>query len=135
MVARGHGHCSPACAPATLRGKGCCASRALIGVGRALCRLAQDGLWYVCDFEQEQTLPDGTFVLRWQLHWVTGWDGPAGEYRASSADNNGPNLAVYRGRIDGDRLVYASLEESLPRIRLTWILQGPDHATWRNEFT
>ena len=105
------------------------------GAGRAVCRLIQDGLWYACDFEQDQLLGDGTFVLRWQLHWVTGWDRMAGEYRASSADNNGPNLAIYRGRIEGDRLVYESLQEGLPRIRLTWTLTDPDHATWRNEFT
>lgn len=105
------------------------------GVGRADCRLIQDGLWYACEFEQDQRLADGTFVLTWQLHWVAGWDAGAGEYRASSADNNGPNLAVYRGRIDGNRLVYESLNESLPRIRLTWTLIGDDHATWRNEYT
>lgn len=105
------------------------------GTGRAVCRLIQDGLWYACDFEQDQRLGDGTLLLTWQLHWVTGWDRTAGEYRASSADNNGPNLAIYRGRIDGDRLVYESLQESLPRIRLTWILTDPDQATWRNEFT
>ena len=62
-------------------------------------------------------------------------DRSAGEYRASSADNNGPNLAAYCGRIDGDRLVYESLQEGLPRIRLTWILKDDTHATWRNEFT
>ena len=107
----------------------------MLGDGHAACRLAQDGLWYVCDFEQEQRLVDGTFVLRWQLHWVTGWDAAAGEYRASSADNNGPNLALYRGRIEGDRLVYESLQEGLPRIRLTWVLDGADSATWRNEYT
>jgi hypothetical protein len=105
------------------------------GVGRADCRLVQDGLWYACDFAQEQRLVDGTFVLRWQLHWVAGWDAGANEYRASSADNNGPNLALYRGRIDGDRLVYESLQDGFPRIRLTWILRDPDHCTWRNEFT
>jgi hypothetical protein len=107
----------------------------MTGVGRATCRRSQDGLWFVCDFEQEQRLTDGTFVLRWQLHWVTGWDGPHGEYRASSADNNGPNLAIYRGRIGADRLVYESLDEAFPRIRLTWILDDPDHARWRNEYT
>src|SRR5512141_318604 len=74
------------------------------GTGRAVCRLIQDGLWFDCDFEQDQRLADGTFVLRWQLHWVAGWDRMAGEYRASSADNNGPSLAIYRGRIDGERL-------------------------------
>ncbi len=90
------------------------------GTGRAACRLIQDGLWFDCDFEQDQFLADGTFVLTWRLHWVTGWDRTAGEYRASSADNNGPNLAIYRGRIEGDRLIYESLQEGLPRIRLTW---------------
>jgi Protein of unknown function (DUF1579) len=105
------------------------------GVGRAKCRPIQEGLWYACDFEQEQRLSDGSFVLRWKLHWVTGWDARAGEYRASSADNNGPNLAIYRGRVEGDRLVYESLQETLPRLRLTWILTDPDHCTWRNEFT
>ncbi|HSW41881.1 MAG TPA: DUF1579 family protein [Patescibacteria group bacterium] len=110
-------------------------SPAMSGDGQAVCRLIQDGLWYDCDFEQVQLLSDGTFVLRWQLHWVAGWDRLAGEYRASSADNNGPSLAIYRGRIDGERLVYESISDALPRIRLTWILMDPHHATWRNEFT
>ena len=107
----------------------------MTGIGRARCRLIEDGLWYAGDFEQEQRLADGTFVLRWKLHWVTGWDAGAGEYRASSADNNGPNLAIYRGRLEGHRLVYESLQDALPRIRLTWILLDTDHCTWRNEYT
>ena len=105
------------------------------GIGRATCRLIQDGLWWACDFEQDQRLTDGTFVLRWQLHWVTGWDARAGEYRASSADNNGPNLGIFRGRLEGNRLVYESLSDALPRIRLTWILDDETHARWRNEYT
>jgi Protein of unknown function (DUF1579) len=107
----------------------------MTGIGRATCRLIQDGLWYACDFEQQQHLADGTFVLTWRLHWVTGWDAMAGEYRASSADNNGPSLAIYRGRIESDTLVYESLQDGLPRIRLTWILRDATHAAWRNEFT
>jgi hypothetical protein len=107
----------------------------MIGIGHATCRLVQDGLWWACDFEQEQRLVDGTFVLTWQLHWVAGWDGMARGYRASSADNNGPNLAIYRGHIDGNRLVYESLTDALPRIRLTWILDDDTHARWRNEYT
>jgi Protein of unknown function (DUF1579) len=105
------------------------------GVGRATCRLIQGGLWYACDFEQDQHLLDGTFVLKWQLHWVAGWDLAAGEYLACSADNNGPSLATYRGRIEGSQLIYESVGETLPRIRLTWILADPEHATWRNEYT
>jgi hypothetical protein len=105
------------------------------GVGRATCRLIQDGLWWACDFEQEQRLADGTYVLTWKLHWVTGWDRVAGEYRATSADNNGPTLALFRGQIEDNRLVYESMAEALPRIRLTWILDDATHARWRNEYT
>ena len=107
----------------------------MIGKGSARCDLIQDGLWYSCQFEQDQSLVDGTFVLKWRLNWITGWDRLAGEYRASSADNNGPTLAIYRGVLDGDTLVYELLQEGLPRIRLTWILKDANHATWRNEFT
>ena len=110
-------------------------SPAMSGTGSARCRLIEDGLWYDCDFEQEQRLTDGTFVLRWQLKWVAGWDGRAGEYRASSADNQGPNLGLYRGHLESDRLVYESLQEGFPRIRLTWILDDETHCRWRNEFT
>lgn len=110
-------------------------SPAMTGRGSGTCRLIQDGLWYACDFEQEQCTLDGTFVLRWQLHWIAGWDANAGEYRAASADNNGPTLAIYRGRIDGDRLVYEPIDRALPRIRLTWQLRDPRHCAWRNEYT
>jgi hypothetical protein len=105
------------------------------GRGRARCRLIQDGLWYDCDFEQGQRLPDGTFALLRQLHWITGWDAQAGEYRAASADNNGPTLAIYRGRIQGNRLVYEPIQQDLPRIRLTCELRDPRHCAWRNEYT
>ena len=105
------------------------------GTGSAVCSLIQGGLWYSCQFEQDQHLVDGTFVLKWQLTWITGWDRAAGEYRACSADNNGPTLAIYRGRIVDNTLVYESLQEGFPRIRLTWILGDSTHATWRNEFT
>ena len=97
----------------------------MIGRGSARCNLIQDGLWYSCRFEQDQSLTDGTPVLTWHLQWITGWDRMAGEYRASSADNNGPTLAIYRGRLLGDTLVYEPLGDALPRIRLTWILRGP----------
>jgi hypothetical protein len=105
------------------------------GEGRAICRRIQDGLWFVCDFQQEQRLTDGTFVLTWRLHWITGWDPAVGEYRAVCADNNGPTMALYRGRIEGDQLMYEPLADELPRIRLTWLLLDADHLHWRNEIT
>jgi len=110
-------------------------SPAMQAKGQAKVGSIQGGLWYEGDFEQDQYLADGSFVLRWQLHWVTGWDRGAAEYRATSADNNGPNMALYRGWIDGDRLIYESMSTTVPRIRLTWLLKDPTHATWRNEYT
>ena len=56
---------------------------AMKGIGRGTVREIQDGRWIAGDFEQEQYLHDGTFVLTWQLHWVSGWDPEHGEYRAS----------------------------------------------------
>jgi hypothetical protein len=103
--------------------------------GQGRCQAIQGGLWFDCDFQQDQRLTDGTFVLRWQLHWTTGWDPAAGEYRAACADNNGPTMALYRGRIEGDRLIYEPVSDQLPRIRLTWQLLDAGRLRWRNEIT
>ena len=65
-------------------------SPAMRGVGQARCRPVMGGLWYDCEFEQDQRLADGTHVLTWHLAWITGWDGRAHEYRAASADDQGP---------------------------------------------
>lgn len=57
--------------------------------GRGTHELIQDGRWIVGTYSQEQYLEDGTPVLTWQLHWVTGWDPARGEYRATLSDNYG----------------------------------------------
>ena len=105
---------------------------AMTGVGRSSSHAIQGGRWIVMDAEQDQYLGDGTFVLRWQLHWVSGWDPWHGEYRAVMADNYG-HADVYRGRIDGDRLVFESVRETGPRLRFTWDASDPGVITWRNE--
>ena len=84
------------------------------------------------DLEQDQFLEDGTFVLKWQLHWVSGWDPEHGEYRAVMADNYG-HSDMYRGRVEGDRLVFESMRGSGPRLRFTWDASDPGVTTWRNE--
>jgi hypothetical protein len=104
----------------------------MIGTGRARFHWIQQGLWVVGDFEQDQRLPDGTFILRWELHWVAGWDPRAKEYRASTADNNG-GMAIFRGRINGDVLVFESTDPASPQLRLTWDLRDPTAPKWRNE--
>jgi hypothetical protein len=102
------------------------------GVGRATVRRIQDGRWIAGDFEQDQFLQDGTFVLKWELHWVCGWSPRAGEYRASMVDNYG-NADVYRGHIDGDRLIFESFDGAPSRLRFTWDASERGVIRWRNE--
>ena len=102
--------------------------------GRGVHRTIQDGRWIVGDYEQDQLLPDGTFVLRWQLHWVVGWDPASGEYRATLADNYG-HADVMRGWIEGDRLVFETMGEGAIRLRLVWDMTDPEDVRWRNEMS
>ncbi|MFC5263195.1 hypothetical protein ACFPJ1_13865 [Kribbella qitaiheensis] len=96
-------------------------------------RFIQDGRWIMGDYEQDQYLPNGTFVLRWQLHWVAGWDPAAEEYRATIADCYG-HTDVLRGWIDGDLLTFQTIDDHAQvRIRLFWHLERPDRIIWRNE--
>jgi hypothetical protein len=107
---------------------------AMTGVGRGKVQAIQDGRWIVLDCEQDQFLPDGTFVLRWQLHWVSGWSPEHGQYRAVMTDNYG-HAEVYHGRIEGDRLVFESPEGAAARLRLTWDASDPGVILWRNEMS
>lgn len=102
------------------------------GVGRGSAKLIQGGRWIAGDYAQDQFLGDGTFVLTWQLHWVSGWAPQHGEYRASMADNYG-NTGVYRGWIEGDRLVFESMGGVGTRLRFTWDASESGVIKWRNE--
>lgn len=104
------------------------------GIGRGTARVIQDGRWIAGDYEQDQFLDDGTFVLKWQLHWVSGWAPQHGEYRASMVDNYG-NADVYRGHIEGARLVFESMAETGTRLRFTWDASDGTVIKWRNEIT
>jgi hypothetical protein len=97
-------------------------------------RTIQGGRWIVGDYEQDQFASDGNFLLKWELHWVTGWDPAAGEYRATLADNYG-HADVMRGHVEGDRLIFETIADAAARLRLVWDLTDPDDATWRNEMS
>jgi hypothetical protein len=107
-------------------------SPAMTATGRGVHARIQDGRWIVGTYEQEQFLTDGTFVLKWELHWVAGWDPASGEYRATLADNYG-HADVMRGTIEGDRLVFVTIGDRPVHLRLTWDLSDPDDMRWRNE--
>ncbi|MEX0796801.1 MAG: DUF1579 family protein [Acidimicrobiia bacterium] len=107
---------------------------AQVAHGKATHHWIQDGRWVVGDFEQDQFLEDGTFVLKWELHWVCGWDPAHGEYRATVADCYG-HTEIMRGRIDGDLMIFESMRDTPPLLKMTWNASSPDYLTWRNEMT
>jgi hypothetical protein len=107
---------------------------AMTAVGHGTHHVIQDGRWVVGTYEQDQYLLDGTFVLRWELHWVAGWAPEHGEYRATLTDCYG-HADVMRGRIEGDRLTFESIGEPPVRLRLVWDLSDSKHPTWRNEMS
>jgi hypothetical protein len=107
---------------------------AMTAVGRGTHEGLQGGRWIVGSYEQEQRFLDGTFVLKWELHWVAGWDPIAREYRATVADCYG-HAEVMRGWIDGDVLTFESIGDPPARIRLIWDFSDPNRLTWRNELS
>lgn len=107
---------------------------AMTATGRGVHHRIQDGRWIVGDYAQDQFLLDGSFVLRWQLHWVAGWDPAAEEYRATVADCYG-HAEMMRGHIEGDRLIFESLGDPPVRIRLVWDRGDSARITWRNELS
>jgi hypothetical protein len=102
--------------------------------GQARHHWIQDGRWVVGEYEQDQTLEDGTFLLKWELHWVCGWDPMAGEYKATIADNYG-RAALLRGRIVDNQMVFESTSEQTPLLRLTWELTPRGSILWSNEMS
>ncbi|HEX6222327.1 MAG TPA: hypothetical protein VF115_14650 [Acidimicrobiia bacterium] len=102
--------------------------------GRASHHWIQGGRWVVGDYEQDQLLEDGTFVLKWELHWVCGWDPVAAEYKATIADNYG-RVSLLRGHIDGNQMVFESIGDEPPYLRSTWILSSGGKISWRNEMS
>jgi hypothetical protein len=92
----------------------------------------QDGRWIVGTYTQEQYLEDGTHVLRWQLHWVVGWDPVNARYQATLADNYG-HADVMSGRIDGDQLIFETPGDRPLPLRMTWDASDPAAVTWMNE--
>ena len=104
----------------------------MVATGRGCHREIQGGLWIVGDYEQDQFLEDGTFVLKWELHWVAGWDESNGEYRATHSDNFG-HAGVMRGSIEDDRLTFESIGDSPAKIRLVWDAGEKSDLVWTNE--
>jgi len=103
----------------------------MLAPGRGRHREIQGGLWIVGDYEQDQFLEDGTFVLKRELHWVAGWDESNGEYRATHSDNFG-HAGVMRGSIEGNRLIFESIDDLPAKICLVWDADEKSDLVWTN---
>ncbi|MDD1676783.1 MAG: DUF1579 domain-containing protein [Methanomicrobiales archaeon] len=101
--------------------------------GSSVCKKILDDLWISCMFEQDQFI-GGKKVITWKAHWVIGWDTMAHEYRAVGTDNNGVAF-LFRGELDGDRLVMESMGEVPVKLRFTWDARDPKGVAWKNEMS
>lgn len=106
----------------------------MTATGRGTHTPIQGGRWLVGDYEQDQFLEEGTFVLKWQLHWVVGWDPSRERYRATLADNYG-RADVMTGEIQGESMVFETERSVVPRLRLTWDASRAPAIVWRNELS
>jgi hypothetical protein len=107
---------------------------AMTAVGWGKHETIQNGRWIVGTYQQDQFLPDNTFVLTWQLHWVAGWDPTP---RRVPGDARGQLRACRRhARVDrGDRLTFETIGDRPVRLRLVWDRSNPAEMTWRNEMS
>ena len=77
---------------------------------------------------------NGKKLLTWKARWIIGWDMMAAGYRAVGVDTNGIAF-IFRGEINGDRLVMESLGEGPVKLRFTWDARDPKALTWKNEMS
>jgi hypothetical protein len=99
--------------------------------GRADCEWIIDGLWRSCRFEQDQFV-EGEKVVTWKACWIAGWDARAREYRGVAVDSNGISM-MFRGRLEGERLIMESMGETPVNLRFIWDATDPRAVTWSNE--
>ncbi len=100
--------------------------------GRGVHHTIQGGIWIVGNYEQDQFLVDGTFVLTWRLHWVVGWDQDHEGYVATHADNYG-HAGILYGHLTAGVLTFETPKGAPVRLRMTWDRTDPSTMTWRNE--
>ena len=95
-----------------------------------------DGLWAMCEFEQDQFVA-GKKVISWQLHLIVGWDFLAKEYRAVGVDTNGSAL-LFKCEVDG-RVFSLATDTTMmgmpAKIRMTQDYANPDAVLLKNEFS
>jgi hypothetical protein len=98
--------------------------------GQGTIRPIMGGLWLVGDFEQEQFV-HGERLIRWQAHYIAGWNGPANEYRIALVEYNGIT-ALMSGRIEGNSFITENSAGSPLRLQMVWERLAEGKIKWTN---
>jgi hypothetical protein len=103
--------------------------------GSLRCKWCVNDLWLVCEIEDYMgTGPDARV---WKAVWVAGWDFGQREYRGAIFDSFG-NSSMMRGRLDGERLVFESIDDVIMHgqaTRLRFTFDASDHSVNGIRFT
>jgi hypothetical protein len=92
-------------------------------------------LWLVCEIEDQ--MGSGPNAHVWKAVWVSGWDFGAKEYRGAIFDSFGCS-SMMRGRLEGRRLTFESMDELMMQgrpTRLRFTFDASDHAAAGVAFT
>lgn len=88
--------------------------------GRATCRWVLGNLWIQCDIQE--TTGKGKQAMKWQGHWVFGYDFAEKGYRGTMTDNFGMQVPL-KGTLEGSKLTWESGEVQMmghpTKIRIT----------------
>ncbi len=111
-------------------------SSEMVGEGSGKVKWIMDGLWAMCEFQQDQFIK-GRKILSWKLHLVVGWDFLAREYRAVGVDTNGSAL-IFKCKIEGRVFTLATdaIVAGRPaKLRMRQDYTDPNAVLWKNEFS
>lgn len=76
--------------------------------GKATCKWIDGNMWVACDLEE--TTGTGKTAMKWNGHWVFGYDNVAKAYRGYMVDNMGMSGRM-KGTLDGTKMVWESMDE------------------------
>lgn len=101
------------------------------------CKWCVNDLWLVC--EVEDVMGTGPDARVWKAVWVSGWDFGHREYRGAIFDSFG-NSSMMRGKLDGDRLIFESMDDVImhgvpTRLRFTFDASPPRGVKFTAEHT
>ncbi len=95
--------------------------------GHMTAKWTVNDLWLVCEIEDR--MGEGPDAHVWKAVWVSGWDFGHKEYRGAIFDSFG-NASMMRGRLDGKRLTFESIDDVImhgqrTRLRFTFDARDP----------